>query len=117
MIELVDSMLTYLKTAETSSFLDSAEKLVGGDILRTISIRIVDWLKVENIRKVSKPLSLNYNYPWCKNLKRLVEEDIMFAKAFVIEGYELSYNSTVNEESRKKAKLLAVERYNPPVMT
>ncbi|GAE90921.1 hypothetical protein [Acetivibrio straminisolvens] len=125
MVKLIEDILNYIAMQEASSLLKNAEKMVGKHLLRMISINIADWLRLENKRDIwmkegkrskSKPLILNYNYPWCQNLKRLIEEDEFFSKTFSIEGNELYYSLHMSNEDRQKAKHLAGERYDPPLM-
>ncbi|CAM5796223.1 MULTISPECIES: hypothetical protein [Brevibacillus] len=125
MDEFVRSMLFYLKNGEKSSLLETAEEKIGSDMLRGVLLNIVNWLKLEYKRvhiwdrrsMYSKPLSLNENYPWCKNLVILVQEDKLFGKYFVIEKNGLYYSFLVDEETRNIARKIAFEGYNPPRMS
>lgn len=109
-------MLAYIKTGTTSPLLKPAERVVGEEMLRLISINIVNWLKLEhkrhNIWKRKwmkfKPMKLDENYPWCQCLKRLVQEDKTFGEYFSIEKGELYYHPLVDEETRNKARQLAL---------
>jgi hypothetical protein len=46
-VDLVKDLLVYEKTGKASPLLESAEKIVGKADLRLISIRILDWLRLE----------------------------------------------------------------------
>ncbi|WP_223556218.1 hypothetical protein [Lysinibacillus sphaericus] len=88
-------------------------------MLREILIDVVNWLRLEykrvNIwsRKSipSKPLKLNENYPWCKGLFHLVQEDEGFSKYFIVENNGFYYSSDVDEETRNKARQIVFEKY------
>lgn len=131
MEKLIREMIGYIQTVsvemDTSSsiLLKSAENIVGIKMLRVISINILDWLKLEQKRTLwikegkktkSKPLEINYNFPWCQGLKKLIEENEIFKNAFSLNGKEVYYNETVDEETREKARVLAYGSYNPPLM-
>lgn len=122
MLVLIDGLIKYLNTAITTSILIDAEKKVGEKFLRVISVNIIDWLRLEHKRNlwikegkvsISKPLKLNYNYPWCQYLKKLIKEDVNFGMCFTIQEDEFYYNERIDNDTREKACTLAMENYRP----
>lgn len=119
MEKIVGDMLQYLKNGSKSSLLEPAEQKIGSEMLGEILIDVVNWLRLEykrvNIwsRKSipSKPLKLNENYPWCKGLIHLVQEDEGFSKYFIVENNGFYYSSDVDEETRNKARQIVFEKY------
>lgn len=118
--KIVGDMLQYLKNDSKSPSLEAAEQKIGSYMLRVMLLKVVDWLKLEHKRVniwgrksiPSKPLIVNDNYPWCKSLILIVQEDEWFSKYFIVEKNKLYYSPAVDEETRNKARQLAFEEYN-----
>lgn len=90
--------------------------------IRVIVIEVLGWLKLEHKRELwikegkkarLKPLILNYNYTWCKNLRKIVDEEVMFNQYFCIVNDKFDFSPNITEEKRKKVREKAYDFYNP----
>lgn len=116
---LMKDLLHYEQKGIKSSILIPAVELVGERKLQIISDRLVEWIKVEGMRKKTRNLDLWPGTPWCESLKLLIEQNPAFSQSFkVIKNY-LTYNDTITEEERKKTIEYITENYHtpPPLIT
>lgn len=116
---LMKELLHFYQKRVKSSVLISAIELVGEKNLQTISGRLVEWIKVEGMRKKTRNLDLRPDIPWCESLKLLIEQNPAFSQSFkVIKNY-LTYKDTITEEERKKTIEYITENYHtpPPLIT
>lgn len=60
---------------------------------------------------------LNYNYTWCKNLREMVDKEVLFNQYFCIEDNKFDFSPNITEENRKKARKKAFDYYNPQKRT
>ena len=58
-------------------------------------------------------MELNLNYPWCKDLVKILEYDNSLAEVFRIENNNLLFKNGISDEYIHEARLLAYEKYNP----
>ena len=88
------------------------------DLLNIIAISILAWLELEQkrINWISqgkktklKAMSLNYQFPWCIELKALLEKDNILSRYFVINNKEMTFKSCIPEEQRNEIRLYAFE--------
>lgn len=121
MIDIVDILLEYYNKGMSNGLIIYLQGLSSKDI-RVVVIEILGWLKLEHKRKLwmeegkktkLKPLILNYNYIWCKNLKEMVEKEPLFKQYFYIEGNEFNFLPSITEDVRKKAREKAFNYFNP----
>ena len=121
-VSIVDTLFSIWLNPQT------AEKVMAGKIERdhlvSIVMAILDWLQLERKREIwisegrktrLKDMKLNYECPWCRSLRDLVDSDGFFSKTFFINGRCLNFNDSIPEEMRVEARRQAFEEYNPPV--
>ena len=117
------------KLIEFNTTRDRAALGVTSDIeqrtLVVIANDILAWLKLERKRELwieqgkaiaHKPLELNMDYPWCKDLERLLNEDNPLAEEFCIKDNCLTFKDGVSDDYIHEAMALAFEKYNPPMI-
>lgn len=121
MIDIVDLLLEYYKEGRSNNLITDLQELSPKDI-RVVVIEILSWLKLEYKReswmregkkKKLKPLPLNDNSIWCKNLKEIVKKELVFKQYFVIENNRLDFSPDIAEDVRRKARKKAFDYYNP----
>lgn len=87
-----------------------------------IATEILGWLKLEYKRTLwkkerkyvkQKPLKLNFNYPWCNQIKDIVEKNDRFKQFFTIDGINLDFSETVTEEEKAKIRKYVYDNYEP----
>ena len=90
--------------------------------VRVVMIELLTWLKLEHKREVwindgkktnLKPLLLNDNYPWCRDLKSIIAKENILSQYFSIIGDEFDFADSIPEEYRMRARVRAFEYYNP----
>lgn len=125
MIDTVDLLLEYYEKGTPNSLFCYLQEFSPKDI-RVVVIEILGWLKLEHKRELwikegkktrLKPLILNYNYIWCKNLREIVEKEVLFNQYFCIEDNKFDFSPNITEENRKKARKKAFDYYNPQKRT
>ncbi|SHI24693.1 hypothetical protein SAMN02745229_02378 [Butyrivibrio fibrisolvens DSM 3071] len=117
------------KLIEFNTTRDRAALGVTSDIeqrtLVVIANDILEWLKLERKRELwieqgkaitHKPLELNMDYPWCKDLERLLNEDNPLAEVFCIKDNCLTFKDSVSDDYIHEVRGLAHEKYNPPMI-
>lgn len=117
------------RLVEFNNTRDTATLGVISDIeqrtLVVIANDILEWLKLERKRELwieqgkaitHKPLELNMDYPWCKDLDRLLNEDNPLAEVFCIKDNCLTFKDSVSDDYIHDAMALAFEKYNPPMI-
>ncbi len=121
MIDTVDLLLEYYENG-ASNGLSSCLQEFSPKNIRVVVIEILDWLKLEYKRELwikegkktsLKPLILNYNYTWCKNLREIVDKEVLFNQYFCIVNNEFDFSPNITEENRKRAREKAYDFYNP----
>lgn len=60
-----------------------------------------------------KPLLLNDNYPWCRDLKAIIAKENILSQYFSINGDEFDFADSIPEEYRTQVRERAFEYYNP----
>lgn len=118
-------MLQYWETHD-AKLLICSDTQIDKVNLNVIVINILSWLKLENKRSLwiaqgrktcLKPLELNSNYPWCRDLCMLVEKEKLFQNTFSINGGKLYFSDAIPENDRIAAREMAYRNYNPPKIT
>lgn len=124
-MDIVDYMLQFQKTGEMSCLL-TQENRISKERLNVIVIEILSWLKLEKKRSMwmlegkhthLKPLILNMQYPWCRDLCYLVENEKKFGDYFSIKLKEFNFCEHVTEKEREIARNKAYENYRPQKRT
>lgn len=116
---LMKELLRYKQQRIKTPELYSSIELVGDENLLIIALKLVDWIKVEGMRKKTRNLDLWPGTPWCESLKLLIEQIPAFSQSFkVIKNY-LTYNDAISEEERQKTiAYIAKHNYTaPPLIT
>lgn len=121
MTDIVDLIIEcYEKGVLSSSF--SCSRELSSEDVRVVMIEILSWLKLEHKRELwlkegkrtgMKPLLLDQNYLWCKNLRGIVSEEGLFNQYFCINGNQFNFSSNIMEDERKEARKKAFDYYNP----
>lgn len=87
-----------------------------------IALEILAWLKLEHKRSLwkqtksymrQKPLKLDFNYPWCNQLKSIVEKNERFKYLFVIDGTNLKFSEVVSEQEKEQIRKYVYDNYKP----
>lgn len=87
-----------------------------------IALEILRWLKLEHKRSLwkqtksyvrQKPLKLNFNYPWCNQLKCIVEKNERFKHFFIVDGANFDFSEMVTEEEKEKIRKYVYDNYVP----
>lgn len=119
-MNIADKMIEYRDTRE-SEILGH----IDSDNLVVIVTEILSWLKLEGKREqwieqgkriTLKPMELNMNYPWCKDLIKILQADNALAEVFCIDGKTLTFRDGISHEYMHEARTLANEKYNPPMI-
>ena len=110
-MEIVDKMISYIDNRNPAVLFSSPIAIDKEDITVVIT-KLLSWLQLEHKRKLwisegrkttHKPLELNFNYPWCNDLKMILEQDEAFGQYFVIKDNKFSFSDSVTEEEKLKA--------------
>ncbi len=117
MNNLIIQLADFVETGQIDEVLVSAHSALARRDLRVIAVNILTWLKVESKNKSQRPLQLNLEYTWCKNLVRLVQQDSDFSQIFVVENNELRFANNINPIERRNIQDYANEHYKPRLMT
>lgn len=121
MIDIVDLILECYEKGTSNELFDNLQEFSSKDI-RVVMIEILNWLKLEHKREIwikegrktsLKPLLLNYNYMWCKNLREMVNKEDIFSQYFCINENKFDFSISVTEEERINARKKAFDSYNP----
>lgn len=117
------------RLVEFNNARDTATLGVISDIeqrtLVVIANDILEWLKLERKRELwieqgkaitHKPLELNMDYHWCKDLERILNEDNPLAEVFCIKDNCLTFKDSVSDDYIHEARALAYEKYNPQMI-
>ena len=119
-MNIVDKMIEFRDTRKTDMF-----SHIDSDNLVVIVTEMLSWLKLERKREVwieqgrktaLKPLELNMNYPWCKDLADILQGDNDLSEVFCIDGNCVSFKDSVTTDYMHEARLLADEKYNPQMI-
>ena len=120
-MDIVSRLMSYRENSDIKSIIKS-DIAIEQQNLNVIVIEILSWLKLEHKRSIwvsegkrisLKPLKINLQYAWCVDLKKLVEQEIMFQKYFKIEKGEFSFSDDITEHERKIIRQKAYENYTP----
>lgn len=120
-MDIVSRLMSYRENSDIKSIIKS-DIAIEQHNLNVIVIEILSWLKLEHKRSIwvsegkrisLKPLKINLQYAWCVDLKKLVEQEIMFQKYFKIEKGEFSFSDDITEHERKIIRQNAYENYTP----
>lgn len=88
----------------------------------TIATEILGWLRLEQKRTIwkqekkyvkHKPLMLNNNYLWCRQLMQIVEQDERFKKYFAITGLSFGFSDDITEDEKAKIRKFVYDNYVP----
>lgn len=112
---LMKALLHFYQKRTKSSLLISAIELVGEKNLQTISGRLVEWIKVEGMRKKTRNLVLRSGIPWCESLKLLIEQNLAFSQSFKVIKNDLTYNDAIIEKERLKTIEYITENFHTPL--
>lgn len=121
MIDTIDLLLEYYEKGSSSSLFNCLQEFSVKDV-RVVVIEILGWLKLEHKRELwiqegkktkLKPLLLNDNDTWCKNLREMVDTKVLFNQYFCIEFNKFDFSPSITEEKRKKARKKVYDNYNP----
>lgn len=87
--------------------------LIDKDDLSAIVENIIDWLELEHKRTLwiqegrktkLKPMELRMQYPWCKTLVELVDEELIFKEYFCIKDNKFNFRESITEEEKKRIR-------------
>ncbi|MCR5293526.1 MAG: hypothetical protein K6E28_11705 [Eubacterium sp.] len=119
-MNIVDKMIEFRDTRKDGVF-----GRIDSDNLMVIVTEILAWLKLERKREIwieqgrktaLKPLELNMNYPWCRDLVKILQGENSLAEVFCVEGNYFSFKDSITSGYMHEARLLADERYNPQMI-
>lgn len=119
MVNIVDIII---ECYETGTSKDLYLQEYSSIDVRVVMIELLAWLKLEHKREIwindgkkasLKPLLLNDNYPWCRDLKAIIAKENILSQYFSINGDEFDFVDSIPEEYRTQARERAFEYYNP----
>ena len=122
-MNIVDKLIDYQKTRNHEILGVSTNS--NSDNLIVIVTEILSWLKLERKREIlqeqgkkvkNKPMELNKKYPWFNDLAEILESENALAEIFCVENNGLHFKTGVSDEYIHEARLLAYEKYNPPMI-
>lgn len=126
MNSLFESLMAYVREGSYSDKSKVfAQQLNCHDalMLRTVSINILRWAKLEHQRTLwiqqgrptkHKPMKLSYNcYPWEKYLCELVSSNCEFHRLFKICGNDFLFADNVSPEEQAELCKFAYQEFNP----
>ena len=120
MMNIVDKMLEFRDSRKPEVF-----GHIDSEYLTIIVTEMLSWLKLEGKREIwieqgrktsLKPLELNMNYPWCRELVNILQDDNELAEVFCVDGKRVSFKDSVTASYKHEAQLLAYEKYNPQMI-
>ena len=117
MNKLIIQLADFVAAGQIGELLVSAHSAMGTRDLGVIAVKMLVWLKAESKNKSQRPLQLDLEYPWCKNLVRLIQQDSGFSQLFVVEHNELHFSNNVDPVQRDNIRDYANEHYKPRLMT
>lgn len=110
-MDIVDKMVQYMETRNSSILLSNEFQMSIVDLTVVIN-KILWWLQLEHKRKLwisagrkvtHKPLELNFKYPWCNDLKTLLEKEEKFSNYFTIKNEKFDFLDSISEEDKMSA--------------
>lgn len=123
-MDIVAAMLKYMEVKDKRILVKNIQ--ISDYELTVVVVKILSWLKLEHKRSIwisqgkrnrFKPLEVDMRYPWCANLYKLVENEILFQDCFLIKNSKFGFLDSVSEEDRRKARERAYQNYNPQKRT
>lgn len=123
-METIDRFIQYSKSGDIKLLVENTN--ISQRDLNIVIIEILDWLRLEHKRTIwkesgknikLKSLSLNTEYPWCNNLSRLVKNEEIFKKCFMIKDNKFDFNQIVEVDLRKEARKKVYDNYCPKAMS
>lgn len=122
-MDIVDKMVQYMETRDNSILLTTGIQMTIAD-LSVVIIEVLSWLRLEHKRKVwisqgrktkHKPLEIDLKYPWCANLKMILEKEEDFGNLFAIKDGKFDFLDSISEEERMVAWEKAYNGFNDPI--
>lgn len=122
-MNIVDKMIAFRDTQDITYL--GMDKCIDIENLNVIVIEILSWLKLQHKRELwivqgrkanLKPMELNYNFPWCNELKIYIKGNNIFGEYFVIQNNTLDFKSDISMDYVLKTRKLAYDSYNPEKM-
>ncbi len=121
MEQLIKDIINFLSTRDISMIAKDGNDCEYDKFI-TISTEILGWLKLEHKRELwkqerkyvkQKPLKLNFDYPWCNQMKDIVEKNERFKQFFTIVGTNFDFSKIVTEEEKQKVRKYVCDNYEP----
>lgn len=121
MEQLIKDIMNFMSTRDISIIAIDGSNCEYDKFI-TIATEILGWLKLEHKRTLwkqerkyvkLKPLILNFNYPWCNQIKNIVEKNVRFNQFFIIEGTKFDFSKMVTEDEKAKVRKYAYDNYEP----
>ncbi|MCR5344723.1 MAG: hypothetical protein K6E46_01530 [Lachnospiraceae bacterium] len=122
-MNIAELLIDYRNTRNDIVFGDVSS--IDKENLIIIVTELLSWLKLERKREIFieqgrktklKPMELNMNYPWCKDLEKLLSADNSFSELFDISNNALLFKECVSDEYAHESRVLADEKYNPQMI-
>jgi hypothetical protein len=85
--------------------------------VRVILMELFGWLKRQHRFGHEKPLELNQDHTWCKNLPTFFEKQKNFGRIFLIDGKKLRFREEILAEKRNELRESVVSGYTPVLKT
>ena len=113
-MNLAEALLEFRRT-QSPNVLKVVED-ISIDSLNIISISILAWLELEQKRidwisqgkRIKlKSMTLNYQFPWCVELKELLEKENLLSDYFEIYDKEMRFKSCISEDQRNEKRGVA----------
>lgn len=115
-MDIAEALLEFRKT-QNPKILSGLED-ISIDSLNIISISILAWLELEQKRidwiaqgekTKLKAMPLNYQFPWCVELKEILEKENLLSNYFEVADKEMQFKNCISEERRNAIRKYAFE--------
>lgn len=122
-VNLVERMIAF-RDSQDIAYLD-IDQCNSIENLNAVVIEILSWLKLQRKRELwiaqgrkieLKPMDLNFEFPWCNELKSYLKGNNILSEYFTIAGKTLDFKEGIPSDYVLAARDLAHKLYNPPKM-
>ncbi len=112
---IIDDIVAFVDRGDVPPSVASLVEIVGKLGLRVVAIKLLSWLRFQAKWHNEKPLVLNWNWPWCQDMKKVLEWLGPLRELLEIEGNECNFKPSVSAEERAHYRRVALAGYNPPL--
>ena len=112
-----ERLVQYFKEGIASGEIRLAQKELGNnDRLRTIAIRLLEWLSLRHRYPRFRSLRMTKDAKWCQDITYLINEKGLFAKTLKVHENEIAFADQLTEDQRKELCAAADSGFERKVM-